>query len=350
MSITRRNAHDQKARQVFRGLERRQRPETAQSIRHRERSPPAPERHESSETPSPKKTAGTSPLAATITAWLSTQTHNPSSACALSSLLAQSGDTATKDLSTAQIGQAAASWKGKSQHTRRNYSNAMRRFLAWAAAEQLTARALLGAMPQVHQPDPRTIVATAEEREKLLAAAPRNLRFFILLCADLGLRHKTAAGIRRADYNPNTRSLTFRTKGDVTQTLPVSEDVAAEIEALPASSDALKPIVALLPASKRGSLWGKKPRFTRQWKLLKEKAGVRAELHIHDLRRTAAEEVWDATHNLRLVQAQLGHQSITTTARYLANRVTEVDLRNVRDAIATMRSQPKQRKDTKNGK
>jgi integrase len=182
------------------------------------------------------------------------------------------------------------------------------------------------------------VVATPEERAKLLDTAAPNLAFFILLCADLGLRHKTAAGIRAQDYNPKTRTLTFRTKGAVTQSLPVSNEVARIIEALPPGADRGRPIVALLQTTRRGSITGSNPRFSRQWERLKEKAGVRRELHIHDLRRTAAEEVWDATLDIRAVQAQLGHQSPTTTARYLANRVTQKDLQRVREKVDAMRA------------
>ena len=65
---------------------------------------------------------------------------------------------------------------------------------------------------------------------------------------------------------------------------------------------------------------------TSEWQRLKHVLGVRPELHIHDLRRHAAEGMWSATHDLRKVQAFLGHRTITATARYLANRVTLEEL------------------------
>jgi len=331
-------------------LARCQRPEATQSLRQRPGGPETPERHAGEEwTRRKKNLAATSPLTATITAWLETQTHNTNSAPALASLARQSGSTAAGKLSPHEIGQAIAEWKAqsKSQHTRKNYCNALRRFLNWTAQQGLTTYALLATLPRIHQPDPRLIIATPEERAKLLDTAAPNLRFFILLCADLGLRHKTAAELRPVDYDPAARTIRFRTKGAATQTLPVTDTIADTITSLPSDCDRERPIVALLPASKRGSLWGKQPRFTKQWQTLKQKCGVRSELHIHDLRRTAAEEVWDATTDLRAVQAQLGHTSIATTARYLANRVTENDLRHVRDAVQRLRSQP--RKDTKHG-
>jgi integrase len=68
----------------------------------------------------------------------------------------------------------------------------------------------------------------------------------------------------------------------------------------------------------------------------------RRELHIHDLRRTAAEEVWDATRDVRMVQAQLGHRSPLTTIRYLANRISLQDLTPVRAKVDQLRKARKQ--------
>jgi site-specific recombinase XerD len=41
------------------------------------------------------------------------------------------------------------------------------------------------------------------------------------------------------------------------------------------------------------------------------------ELAPHDLRRTFAQAVWKATHDLIVVQELLGHKDVNTTRRYL---------------------------------
>ena len=122
------------------------------------------------------------------------------------------------------------------------------------------------------------------------------------------------------------------------QTLPVSAAIAEIIEKLPPGIDRQRPIVNLLRADRPGTKPGPAPRFTKQWKALKKRAGIRPELRIHDLRRTLAEDVWNATHDLRAVQAQLGHRSPTTTARYLADRITLQDLKPILRKVQQLRS------------
>ncbi|MFZ1129928.1 MAG: tyrosine-type recombinase/integrase [Terriglobales bacterium] len=163
-------------------------------------------------------------------------------------------------------------------------------------------------------------MASDQERETLLANASPRMYIFILLCADLGLRHRTATKITPRMYDPRNRTLTFTTKGNVHQTLPVTEEIASILRALPLDIPPDLPIINYFKSPKGGHT-GKNARLSRSWTKLKEKCGVRAELRVHDLRRTSAEEIWDATKDLRTVQAHLGHRSIATTARYLANRV-----------------------------
>ncbi len=194
------------------------------------------------------------------------------------------------------------------------------------------------AVPKIHQPQPRTTIATDQERRTLLAAATPGLRFFILLCADLGIRHRTAARISISNYNPHLRALSFTTKGNVRQTLPVTAEIAAAIEALPKNADRYAPIVNLLRVAKPGHTPGPSPRFTKQWKALKRKTNTRPELRVHDLRRTLAEDVWTATHDIRAVQAQLGHRSPTTTARYLADRIGLADLQPIMRKVQQLRA------------
>jgi integrase len=191
---------------------------------------------------------------------------------------------------------------------------------------------------------PRLTIATDEERTQLLAAAQPPLHFFLLLCSDLGLRHSTAARIALSNYDQDTRSLTFTTKGDTHQTLPVTDAIRAVIETLPRKADRTEPIVNLLrPPSHPGHKPGRSPRFLKQWAKLKDKLSIRRELRIHDLRRTVAEEIWNATKDIRVVQAQLGHRSPNTTVKYLANRIALQDLQPVLEKVMQLRAQREQR-------
>lgn len=224
----------------------------------------------------------------------------------------------------------ADNWRKRyAKHTRSNYTKCLRRFLRWLERVAAAPPSAVDAVPRVHQPQPRTSIATDEERRQILEAASPRLRFFLLLCADLGLRHRTAASITLANYNYDLQALSFYTKGNVHQTLPVTRELRQIIESLPRSSDRTVPIGNLLPRNRREQTTGPRPRFSKQWKALKTRAGIRADLRIHDLRRTVADDVWNATHDIRAVQAQLGHRSPTTTARYLADRITLQDLQPI---------------------
>jgi integrase len=170
----------------------------------------------------------------------------------------------------------------------------------------------------------------------------------LLLCADLGLRHRTASSIALSNYRPNERAISFKTKGNTYQTLPVTEAIRKTIESIPATADRSQPIANLLRGHRPGTPPGQRPRFSKQWKSLRPKLGIRPELRIHDLRRTVAEEVWDATQDIRAVQAQLGHRSPVTTARYLANRITLKDLRPIFRKVSRMREQRRQRRTAPN--
>jgi len=155
-----------------------------------------------------------------------------------------------------------------------------------------------------------------------------------LLCSDLGIRHRTAARIALSNYDRATRSLHFTTKSNTHQTLPATDAIADTIAALPANSDRNLPIVKLLHT---GRAMGNNPRLLKRWWKLKQKLGIRDELRIHDLRRTVAEDVWEATKDLRQVQAQLGHRSIATTARYLHHKVQLQDLQPVLRKLQALR-------------
>jgi hypothetical protein len=54
---------------------------------------------------------------------------------------------------------------------------------------------------------PRSVVATDEEVENLLAHAKPSLKLWLLLCSDLALRSGTAAQARPAHYDAARRRL-----------------------------------------------------------------------------------------------------------------------------------------------
>jgi integrase len=253
---------------------------------------------------------------------------------ALAALVKNHGKEPGHQLSAEKIHAATATWTQYAQHTRSTYSKCLRRFLRWLEEIGQAPLTTSRAVPRFHQPEARGVTATDDERHKLLTAADPALRFFLLLCADLGIRHRTAARMTLGNWQPATSSLSFTTKGNTHQTLPVTPEIADTLTRLPADSPRNVPIVALLHT---GRPLGPNPRMLKRWWKLKEKLGIRDELRIHDLRRTVAEDVWEATHDLRIVQAQLGHRSPTTTARYLANKIHLQDLQPVLAKVQEMR-------------
>lgn len=334
--LTRGGHSAEKVRQIHGRLARLNRETPPSRLPHRSRSAHASGTHEGSSKP---QEATGSVARAVATYQQAHPSKNPNTAAALHAISAKIGGHQTSQLGAGEVQTVVATWAEFTQHTRSNYTKALKRFLRWLEeAGQAPAR-LHRQVPRIHQPSPRAVVATDDERDRLLEAASPRLRFFLQLCGDLGIRHRTATRITIANYNPLLRSLSFTTKGNAHQTLPVTDAIADTISSLPANCDRTTPIVTLLrPPKQEGHPPGKNPRFIKAFNKLKRELGIRDELHIHDLRRTAAEDVWDATHDIRMVQAQLGHSNPITTVRYLANRVKLQDLQPVVAKVQAMRA------------
>lgn len=326
-------------RQVHGRLARLRRSSPPCRVSHRSRSARPSAAHEASV--KPQQAAGTIARAAAEfqQAQIYKGSNNPNTHAALKAICAAIGNHQVKQLTAGTIAQVTQTWRDRSQHTRSNYSKAAKRFLRWCEETQGAPKGISRAVARVFQPAPRGVTATDAERESLLTAATPRLRFFLLLCGDLGIRHRTATRIALENWQPLTRSLSFTTKGNRHMTLPVTEAIAQVILSLPANSPTNVPIVNLLrPPKAEGHPPGKNPRFIKAFNKLKQKLGIRRELHIHDFRRTAAEDVWEATHDIRIVQAQLGHHSPITTVRYLANKVQLADLQPVLAKVEAMRA------------
>ncbi len=182
-------------------------------------------------------------------------------------------------------------------------------------------------------PKAREATATPEQLQRLRHAAPPWLRLFILLCWQTALRFSEAIAVTPRSYNPATRSVTIRTKGDKVRTIPLTAEIL-ELIAPTLEGDRDASCIALLKGGRCS------PGAIRSaWCQLCKKTHVEG-VNPHDLRRTTATALYRNTKDIRAVQQYLGHDSMTSTLRYLAP-LKEEELRAYH-ALLNFHSQVKQ--------
>jgi integrase len=161
-----------------------------------------------------------------------------------------------------------------------------------------------------------------------MALASPHIRCLLMLCSDMAIRSGTARLLTPEHYDAGAKTLTFTTKYQNRQVLPVPAELAKLLD------QCVKPGIPFVAQLPRGdSARGRYFKYDRplsnqqldnDWKRLKARAGITRKLTLHDLRRTTAFKVYDATRDVRLVQAILGHSSLTSTCWYLDHRLTQV--------------------------
>jgi len=147
------------------------------------------------------------------------------------------------------------------------------------------------------------------------------MRCFVLLCSDLALRSGTAVRISPSTYDPEARTVNFVTKKQTAQTLPVTAELQA-IFASAARCPVDTPYVTFL-SIRQGR---QRVSYAQSFKHLLRRIGLDERIRPHDFRRTTAVAVMKQTHDLRDVQALLGHKRLTTTMHYLDHGITPVKL------------------------
>lgn len=204
--------------------------------------------------------------------------------------------------------------------TRRNQFGLVRSFCAW-----LVERGTLRANPcdKVRAPKlPRSVprALPLDHVERLLAACPDNrARLVVWLMVGLGCRCCEVATLEIGDWDRRAKLVRVVGKGGHERELPTSDEVERALTNYlaewPATSgvlirsyrDAASPI---LPAtiSEMVSAWMRAAGIKR---------GTRDGVSAHALRHTAASDVAETCGDLRVVQAMLGHQHLSTTSIYL---------------------------------
>jgi len=184
------------------------------------------------------------------------------------------------------------------------------------------------ALPKVRPGKPRRVVATSDETRRLLAAAEPHLRLVILLWLTRGLRFHEGVTIAPKNWNRERHEITFTKKGGDLHTLPTSPEIEELFRIAPDEGPQV-PYATALQGARRTN----EAAIRRQFFALRKKVGMNPAVTPHDLRRTLAVATYEHTHDIRAVQQILGHESLATTARYLAH----VDQEKLRSLFAEMK-------------
>ena len=172
--------------------------------------------------------------------------------------------------------------------------------------------------------------------EALFAAARRRAMFVVAVAA--GLRRAELVGLRRASLAADGTGFALHVvgKGGRSRTVPLHGDAYPALcdyltlrRAVPAASDALFLTAAGHPVTVRQAY------HLCAWVARRVETGHA--LHPHVLRRTLATRLLEATHDLRAVQEQLGHRSVSTTQIY--THVDRAALRRVVEAAPLVASE-----------
>lgn len=204
--------------------------------------------------------------------------------------------------------------RGLSTHTictRRKYLKNLLRHLTDCGAP----RSLAERLTKTKTPRPRQTIATSEELKALSGTATGWLAVWLEITAGHGLRFSEAQRLADIHFDAGQQTIKFPTKGGETNELPATAALQEFFYNAPPTTDAHEPLIERYAGHKLSIFL-----IRKAWRKLLAKAGCNPNLRPHDLRRTLAVRSMDSTNDMRVAQHVLGHQSLQTTALYLAHR------------------------------
>ena len=213
--------------------------------------------------------------------------------------------------------------------TRVNRHGALRRILRWLWEEH-GAPKLDSYVPKLTGMRPRNVTADRATINCILAAARPDMRLWLLLCSDLGIRSGTALRIAPENYDARAGTLSFTTKKAAALTLPITQAVADLLDTC--DLDNPLPFVTQLRVRAVGNMG--RPRrhaevnshnLRQEYAALRRSLGITKRITPHDLRRTTAVAVYKHTRDLHIVQSFLGHRNMQATIWYLDHDLQPLD-------------------------
>jgi integrase len=192
-------------------------------------------------------------------------------------------------------------------------------------------------VPKLTGMRPRNVTADRDIIERILSASRPDMRLWLLLCSDLGIRSGTALRIAPEHYDPHAGTLSFTTKKAAALTLPITGAVADLLDTC--DLDNPLPFVTQLRIRAVGNMG--RPRRNREvnshnmrqeYAILRRSLGITKRITPHDLRRTTAVAVYKRTRDLHIVQSFLGHRNMQATIWYLDHDLQPLDRAILEDA------------------
>jgi len=242
------------------------------------------------------------------------------------------GQVRTDDLRDYQVGllSGTASRSGKPVSGRSVYKVIcnLATFFRWLLDENAIAKDPTARLERPKQNQPlQGNVLTVDETERLLGAASETSatglrdRAMVELLYATGLRRAELIALDLGDFNRRERLLHVRHgKGDKARQVPLTRAACLRLETYLKEARPRLAIVASEEAlflTRFGYRVGE-PVPMKLLHRLAERAGVAKRVTPHTLRRTFATHLLQNDVSLRHIQTLLGHEKLSTTARYLA--------------------------------
>lgn len=212
--------------------------------------------------------------------------------------------------------------KAWAAETRRAMRASVSGFYDWAEATGRTESNPARGLPSIRPAQPRPRPALEQELREALATATPRQRLAVRLAAELGLRRAEVAQVHSRDLvrmpGDDHWWLRVNGKGSRLRTVPLTDDLAATLRAIPPGWAFPSPHGGHLSAGYLSKLVSE---------LLPE--GVT----MHALRHRFATRAYNIDRDVFAVQRFLGHSSPTTTQRYVL--VSDHNLRALGAAVAS---------------
>lgn len=198
--------------------------------------------------------------------------------------------------------------RGVKLETRRSDLNAIRSFCNFLYNAKYLKYPIVEDLPMLSRRKPkRQIIASWKQiSESISKHQGENIELMIRLAAEGGLRRNEIARVNSKDIvlNNGNYSLLVHGKGDKERLVPLSISLAQLM---------LKRPKGWLFPSDDPKHSGEHIIGDTVYRKIKRCTGYPT----HALRRMYATHLYNATHNLRIVQELLGHESVDTTQRYI---------------------------------